>query len=515
MKKIVLLVLMMFVAFSVRVTSRAEESTPLNEINLLNLSLLEGYKYNPDVANYTETLNLAVNQTYTLVMSHTYLTDYITDITSLYIAFDENDGSNAFESYLVNDSINQRAYIEFQSTTGLIDMHHVPVSDVNNYEIMLYQGTYQDFNGFVPYLMPSEVMSYGGVLPVDYDALPSLATIESYLTAKDPYGNQITKNLLTDAYSSSDKTPGTYRMVYETIYNHVRKKFYLDVKVFDLTKPVLSVEAPLDIPIASKWSIATIKSYVIVSDNVDDLNSSDLMVISDTYSAATTPGTYAVLLKAVDSSGNEETINVTINLVDNVPPIVYGPTSIYLYTTDTPLTSNDIKNHFEITDAVDLSNVTITITTDEYMQTTTPGRYLVTYQAQDTQLNTTTFSVYIHVIDHQGPTFEIGSDIIERSTAELMSEEDIIDWFIQHTASQGLSVSSVSILYNEYAGREDQKGEYYVYLSYILDGEEVTSRVLINVDEESGISWMWIATSLAALALFGTSVWFIIKHKKP
>lgn len=515
MKKIMMFILLLIVTFSFDVTLRAEESVPLNEVNLLNLSLLKGYKYDPDVANYLETLSLEVNQTYTLVMSHAYLSDFLADISTLYIAFDENDGSNSFETYLVNDLFQQRAYVEFQSTTGLIDMHHIPVSDVNNYEIMLYRGTYLDFNGFIPYLMPSEVMSFGGVLPVDYDELPSLSIIESYVLAKDPYGNPITKTLISDAYSMSDKTPGTYRMVFETIYNHVRKKFYLDVMVFDLTKPTLTVESPLEIPIDNKWSLNTIKSYVVVSDNVNDLQSTDLVVISDTYSPATSPGTYTVQLKATDSSGNEETVNVTIHLVDNVPPVIYGPSSIYIYNTDTPLTSTDVINHFEIRDAVDLSNVTVTLTTDEYMQTTTPGRYLVTYQAKDTQMNTTTFSVYIHVIDHQGPTFDIGSDIIERSTAELMSDEDIIDWFIQHTTAQGLSISSVSILYNEYEGREDQEGEYYVYLSYVMNGEEMTSRVLINVDDESGFSWTLWVTSFAVVTTLGTSVWYLIKHKKP
>jgi hypothetical protein len=494
---------------------RAEESISLNEVNLLNFNMLKGYKYDPEIAYYVETLNLEIDQTYTLVMSHAYLVDYLSDLSNLYIAFDENDGSNAFEVYLTNDALNQRAYIEFQSSTGWIDMHHVPVSDQINYEIMLYQGIYQDFSGFVPYLMPSEVMSYGGVLPVDYDALPSLAMIESFVIAKDPYGNTISKTLVSDAFSISDKLPGTYRMVYETVYNHVRKKFYLDVKVFDLTKPILSVESPLNIPLHEKWSLSTIKSYVTVTDNVDTISSSELIVVSDTYSSANLPGTYSVMVKAVDQAGNEESINVTINLIDTVPPIIYGPTSIYLYNTDTPLTSQDIINHFEVTDAIDHSNVTLTLTLDEYMQTTTPGRYLVTYQAKDTQMNTTTLSVYIHVIDHQGPTFETEDDIIERTTAELMTDEDIIAWFIEHTSSQGLSVSSVAILYNEYDGHEDQEGEYYVYVSYLLDEEEITSRILISVDEKPIQPWIWVVTSLVTFTLAGTGLWFIVKHKKP
>ena len=515
MKKFVTVVFIVLMSLGLGVRLNAEETIPLNETNLLNIAQLKGYKYDPSVAYYYETLNLSVGVTYTLVMSHDYLSPYLANLSSLYIAFEENDGSNGFEIDLINDASNGRAYVEFQTTTGWIDMSHIPVSDVINYEIILYQGTYSEFRGFVPYRMANEIMSYGGVLPVDYNALPTLSTIEGYIHAKDPNGNAIAKTLVSDTYSTSDKRPGTYRLVYETSYNQIRKKYYLDVKIFDLAKPKLSISSPLNVPIHEKWPLATIKSYVSVTDNVDVMSSADLVVVSDTYSTATVPGTYQVTFKATDTAGNAETLDVTINLLDTMPPMVYGPTSIYLYNTDTPLTTIDIRNHFEITDAVDKTNVTVTLMQDEYMQTTTPGRYLMTYQAKDTKNNTTMFTVYIHVVDHRGPKFETETLIIERSTAESMTDAQIIEWFKNMTASQGLSVSSVAILYNEYEGHEKQAGDYYVYLSYVLDGEDVTSRILVSVDDASHPFMTWIIIAGLGLVVIGTVVWVIIKYKKP
>lgn len=513
MKKLMSMVFIMMWVFLFSHQTLAYDGTPLVRINYLDLSKLV---YRDDIegsARTSESIVLKSNSTYTLVMSQGFLGrawDYL-DMT--YVELEEASGSLYFNELLNVDQDNLRAHVTFQTVEGYIDLCVIPVDDQTNYEIILYEGEYADFPGFAPYVDNNDPLAYYGVLPIDYDEQPTLSMIQSYVIAKNPFGGTISSNLVYDTYSVSEKLPGTYQMVFEATYNDILKRYYLDINVYDLKAPDLSISGILSIPLMAKWTIDEIKQQVIMSDNVDTLDWTDLVVTNDSYSDATSLGNYQISFSVTDTAGNTSEIDVDIQLIDQTGPNIEGPSSIYLYTSDNVLTNAEIQNKFTFFDDIDGTNVTVSIITNEYQQMVVPGRYRVTFKAIDQALNETLFHVFIHVIENRGPVFEQNELIIEKTTADEMTESEIIDWLKNQLELSGYHVSNLMVLYNEYESHEKEKGSYYVYMSYELDGNEMTSRVRIDV-EKKPIPLLWMVLPSTGLLAIGIGTFIIIKHKK-
>lgn len=514
MKKIICFVLCAWVFMITLQTVYAFNEEPLDYVNHLDLSKLEHMWDMPGYARTVEPMILKANQTYTLVMSEAFLGQHWSFPELMEIEMEENSGTPVYAERPVIDLVNMRAYMTFETGEGLMSILKMPVSDSMNYEAIVYEGVYADFPGFIPFVKQTEPLEYYGVLPLDVDQQPSLETIKGYVVAKNPFGGVISSTLIYDEYSSSTKQPGTYHMVFETVYHAIKKRYYLDVRVFDLTPPTLSFEGTLDIPVDQKWHLDDIKSEITIFDNVDSLTVSDLYIMSDTYSSATTVGSYQMTFGIVDQAGNQASIIVPINLVDRKGPNVKGPSSIYLYTTDSPLSNSQIQSKLIVHDDVDGSNVTVSISINEYNQTTTPGRYQVRFQAQDTQLNTTMFIVYVHVIENRGPVFEQSDLILLKTTADQMNEGEIIDWLRNQLNLSGYTVQNLHILYNEYDTNAQQKGSYYVYFTYDYEGETYTSRLRIDVEKQP-LPWVPIVSSIGGCVVLASGIWIYLKRKRP
>src|SRR3989339_875916 len=458
MKKCLSLVLVCMLFLFNSFQSYAFNEVPLERVNYLDLSQLV---YDPiDIGSaYTnEPMSLKPNTTFTFVVSRNFLGEQWDSLSNIEIEIEEFTGSYYFAGYLTKDDVNQRAYITFTTTEGLIHLYGIPVKDLHNYDIMVYEGEYTDFPGFVPYHEDSEQLEYFGVLPLDVDSQPTLEVIQSYVVAKNPFGVVIPTSLVYDDYSISEKKPGTYQMVFETIYHQIKKRYYLDVRVFDLVAPIITLEA-------------------------------------------------------TDSSGNTSTLNIPIQLIDIEGPVIQGPSSIYLYATDTPLTNVEVQQKLLINDDVDGSNVTVNLITNHYNQQTIPGVYQMTFEAKDQAQNSSTFDILIHVIENRGPVFEQSDLILNKTTADQMTEAEMITWLREQLLLSGLHATDIIILYNEYEEHNKESGSYYVYLSYQVDGSPMTSRIRIDVEEKPSPILSY-AIPASAILLIGSGIFIWIKRKK-
>ncbi len=507
------LVCMLFSTLFVLTSTRAFDQEPLERINHLNLSQLVYNKEFEGSARTETSIILKPYTTYTLVMSQDFLGQAWDHIDERYVEIEEWSGSKYYLDLLSIDMTHGRAYFTFDTQEGLIDLLDIPVKGEENYDIILYEGTYADFPGFIPYVDADDPLEYFGVLPIDYDTQPTLETIKSYVIAKDPFGGTILSTLIFDDYTISNKLPGTYQMVFEANYNDISKRYYLDVKVMDITPPTLSIDGTLEIPFKEKWTIDDIKKEVVIHDNVDALSWTDLVVTNDTYTDAESLGNYQITFSATDSSGNTNIIDVSIILVDRQGPTISGPSSIYLYTSDASLSNMDIQNKFTFNDDIDGSNVTVSIISNEYQQTSTPGKYKITFKAVDQTQNVSLFNVYIHVIENRGPVFEHNELVIEKTTADAMSDQDVIDWLKEQLELSGIQATNIMVLYNEYETHEHEKGSYYVYMSYKVDGQDMTSRVRIDV-EQKPVNVLWIILPASGLLIAGTTAFIVLRHKK-
>ena len=515
MKKIRIILIFIFSLFVTQISSAASGSHSPNGLNHLSLSNLKVHPY-VYTAETISNIRLVKDRQYTMVIDFDTLGRHLSNLGDLWIEVEFFPGPYSGDIYFQTDMINSRVYVEFVAEDQDLRISAMPIDDESNtYNIILFEGTYNQFPGFEPYLHPLDRRIVEGVLPMDYDQRLSAHDINNLIIARDPYGNPLPKTLMKDTYSNSSQLPGTYQMILSTIYNQVQKHYILDIKVIDITAPVIHSTGTINISLSQKKPVNEIVQSLHVTDNVDTILFSDLVITEDTYSTATTLGAYHIKVKATDRSGNHSEKTISIALVDLKAPSITGPSSIYVYSTDVPLTNEQIKSKFTAFDDVDGSNVTVTINFNQYAQTMIPGRYTVEIGASDSKGNTTTFISNIHVIDNRGPNFVVDTKILSKTTAMTMTDAEIIEWFKNQMLNAGLSTSLVRIVYNEYKEQSGQAGQYYVYLSYEQDGIPGLSRILMDVTDEQEKQiplYVWIPLSILSVA-FSTLIYLKLKKR--
>lgn len=443
----------------------------------------------PNQFKSKESFIIKENTTYTIVMSKAFLRDLYDTIDTKALNLTHLPSGIVSEPEYYKDEVNQRAYVTIAPSVIpgdnllYIEDLFMPTSHLlPNYEIILYEGTYNDFPGYEPYLSQDDQTTYYGNMNINYDNLPSSETIKTYITATNPLGQSVLVNVINDTYTPSQKLPGTYTMEFEAVYNLISKRYLLSISVKDLTPPNIYVNQPLQIQLSNKVDINTLLSYIIVNDNVDNLTYQNLNVIHDAYTQATTTGTYQITVEAIDTSANKKTETFDVQLIDTTNPIIKGPSQLYLYIGDPVMTAENILSYYQFTDDVKVNPTSISVIYDNYMQTQNPGVYQLTIEVADLSSNKTTKDIYIHVIDNRGPEFNVNPTyIITVSPTEIKSDSDIIIWLEQTLESEGINPSNISIDYNEYALKSDQKGQYYVYMSYQIEQDTYQTRVLMDV----------------------------------
>lgn len=515
-KTMIFLMLFLFSIMVVKPSSYANNENLPTGRNYFDFSVMFKSVGRADAYQTQEPFKIKPNTSYTFVMSETFLKYLYEDIETKAMELTYLPSYEVIEHAYIKDEENHRVYVEISNSAEYlnIDIIHMPTNHISpNYEVVLYEGTYEEFFGFEPYLTSDDqIKSYGSIL-INYDDLLTTETISSYINATNPNDEVVTTSITGDTYSSSNKLPGIYEIIYEANYNQIKKQFFLTVEVQDLTAPLITIDEPIEIPLSDKVDANTIKSYINVSDNVDDLDYHDLTIIQDTYTDADEIGTYQMTVEVIDSSGNLATHTFDINLTDLLGPEIKGSDDIYLYVTDDVLTDAEILSHYQITDEIGLNESSIRITFDQYLQTTIPGVYQITISATDYASNTTLKDVYIHIIDNRGPQFNINEAyIISVSSEELKSASDIINWLSSRLKDEGINAKNLSIDHNEYSLRASTQGQYYVYLNYEVEDEVYQTRILMDVIDETGFEFKTMyLLSLIPIALLGA---LIIYRKK-
>lgn len=491
MKKLIIFMMMFCLGF---ILLQSESHARVEELpigsNYLDLSTFFEIGNDPNKFQSHTEFKINRGSTYTLVMSkQAVLTWYDQMDNDLEADIQMVSTINPISFAYQKDVLNERVYIEFRPDDDyiLFEILHLDAANlVAPYEIILYEGEYQDFSGYEPYLNPNDQLKYYGQIKVNYDNLIATETISAYITAQTPDGVNLTKEKSHDTYSNSDKLPGTYELIYESTYNSITKQYILSVIVEDLTAPVLSVVEPIRVPLSSKVDVNTLKAQIIVTDNVDEIPYQNLIITHDTYTSATTVGTYQITADVTDYSLNHVSQTFDIELYDDQGPTISGPSQLYLYVGDIALTDDTILSYYSFKDDVGVNNSSIHISYDSYILNPEAGIYLMTISAKDTSGNISTKDIFIHVIDNRGPEFNVDIDYIMTITpSEPLSDEDIITWLSNTLEKEGINPTHINIDHNEYTLKSGQSGQYYVYMSYQVEDDVFQTRVLMDVVNET------------------------------
>jgi hypothetical protein len=505
MKKTFILFFMLLMPFCI---SKVNAETVMHQTNYLDLTNLFVSDDGNFLANTIEPIHVEKEETYTLVFGYDFLGQYVFYLDYCEITVVEEDQSEHYYAFIQDDLMN-RAYIEFIPTTNQIHLLDLPVAPFND-EAILYKGNYLSFDGFEPYHQNHLIDQ--GTLYIDYGSSITSAFIEENIIAKDPFGNEIETYIVSNGFNNNTSELGTYQMVLEAQYNDVKKQYVLDIIIVDREAPQMTINEPLHFSLQDKPSLQEILLMISLQDNVDTLTHEDIMIINDTYSQASVPGTYEIQVEVFDYSQNRAEITIPIYLYNLSGPTIEGPAIIFVYTSQEPLSNDDIINHFVINQN-NLDQIVVEVILNQYSQTKIPGIYNFRFRATDQNNNVKEKLVHIHVIENRAPTFEFNELLIEMNVNHVMSNQELIQWFENTLKNQGFEIGQIEIVYNPYEQANYKAGTYLIDFKYEINGEEHFTKATLIVNE-SFLNTEKLIYSISALLLLVVVGFYAIKKKK-
>lgn len=260
------------------------------------------------------------------------------------------------------------------------------------------------------------------------------------------------------------------------------------VLVKDITAPSWNTsKGSATIGYSQTFNVETYKSQLGVSDNYYPSNQLTITVHSNAYTSnKTIPGTYNIVYRITDPSGNYTDATVAVTVIDDVAPVISGPLTITKPASSILLLS-EIKAQLTANDAVS-GNLTssIVVTQDNYTgKGHQPGNYTITFSVTDGAGNTATHTITIQVKDNMPPIFYVKDGyFINVSQGITLTRQQIIDILILtgQLNQSGQGGMHVQTTLDEYSGNEQTPGIY--AMSFFVtspSGSESTHHVAINV----------------------------------
>lgn len=449
----------------------------------------------------------------------------------------EFSGSAAFimtyyDNFNIEDIINDHIFV-IDDIDGDISENTVIVSDnytqnkhvVGEYLVELQAA---DESGNVAYfnltiVIKDEIFpSISGPqeLNVNVDDNLSIETIISNnYSGIDGYDGNIAISSTYDDYSSNNSIVGSYDVTLNTTDssgNSTTKNVL--ISVVDMQGPVLESSNTIDVYMSEPKDILTLLSELSFSDNYYPASQIVPTILSDEYTnSSNVIGSKNVELLIEDGSLNSTYITLNINVIDDIAPIISGPTSYSMSYTQS-YSISDIINLFSFSDNYsELSADDITVTLDTYTtRNTEVGTFVFEMKLIDLSLNTTTHSLEITVVDDQAPIIYMDDYLVTLSENVTFTPNDALSILVNNHELPNKSYDII-ILTDEYSGNESKSGTYlYSLLFTDTEGKSLQKDFIVKVQEESKL----VDTSLivrniivytATISIFGFVVY---KNKK-
>ncbi len=134
-----------------------------------------------------------------------------------------------------------------------------------------------------------------------------------------------------------------------------------------------------------------INQHITAYDDIDGDLTDQIFIIDDDYSGhETTVGSYSVLLGVSDYSGNEAYFELIVHIIDDIPPVIQGPSTILIEQAVAPNIHTLITNYYTFNDDYDGVITEYDILHNTYPNSdVTAGVYQTTIRIEDNAGNQT------------------------------------------------------------------------------------------------------------------------------
>lgn len=265
----------------------------------------------------------------------------------------------------------------------------------------------------------------------------------------------------------------------------------ITLTVVDSSQPVFKIDN-IDVVtythnlyMSDTTTLQTLIDSIVISDEYDgDLT---VAIIVPSFPSFAVPGTNNITLTCTDPQGNASSLIITVNVIDDIAPVVNGSTKVVKGLTST-LAISDITAELTATDNVD-GIISVEVVADGYTgNNSIIGSYVVQYRATDSSGNVTLHEVRVWVVDNQAPAWILNDYFVNLVENTTMSRTELVA-LLQDAGMIGSDISyTVTFVSDEYVDHEDISGAYDVVMNITYeDGSEEVISVQLNVPEAAEI----------------------------
>lgn len=285
--------------------------------------------------------------------------------------------------------------------------------------------------------------------------------------------------LVSDNYTANQNTLGTYIIKYSVSDTAGNTSYVnVNVKVVDVIKPTITGTNSYEIVYNQVLDIETIKNNLTITDNYD--TGLLPLLVSDTYSVnKAVVGSWKITYEATDSSNNKSDLfTVTVNVIDNIKPVISGQDS-YSTGTKVKLLESEIRAAITATDDYD-GSLELELIYDDYTENHhLLGNYIIMYRATDSSNNFMNFQVNIHVTDDTPPEIFTNRYFINIDGALNYTLDEIIQHLVDTGQISAETLTNYDISSSNYY---QAPGEYEVILTKKASApSELAENIVIKI----------------------------------
>lgn len=212
-----------------------------------------------------------------------------------------------------------------------------------------------------------------------------------------------------------------------------------------------------------------VNRYFDISDNCDEKCEVSVLDMDGRALLTNKIGTFQAKIVAKDSSDNKTEFPFSLELIDDVSPVISASQSELTIPSDKVMTTDRLLNLFTCEDEID-GRITPVVEVNTYTNNyDVPGEYEFTISATDRSGNKSVSSIKIFVVQPNTPVFFVKESFLTFTQGNIPSEKEIIQSLIRENVLEDKNYTSSNLVDGEEISNHLEVGKHYATMQYFAD----------------------------------------------
>jgi hypothetical protein len=259
----------------------------------------------------------------------------------------------------------------------------------------------------------------------------------------------------------------------------------INIEVTDEKAPNIEETSTLEHIINVDNESLSIDEVVAGIDVIDNYSEVDYQIIKNDYLGnERNLGSYEIVIRFIDSSGNFSDITVNVVTNDEEPPVFYYSASVCQLSYLDNYSLDYIIDQLDISVTDNYYDVDFEIIEDVYTTNIgNVGEYYFNLKATDGHNNSSELKIFINIIDDVAPIFFVNDTLVLTNINKLLTTVDIKAMLIEKDLAKNANFS-IEVITDNYTNSSNLIGDYQMRVKLNYDNGEIEYRTIgISVSE--------------------------------